>query len=59
MAKRRQNPPVDSLPAQWKRGPRPDQTVIEMLNQLSAAARRGQIRAIYIVTVDPLTNKPK
>jgi hypothetical protein len=45
---------MDSLPQQWKRGPRPDPTVIELLNQLSVAARRGQIRAIYIVTVDPL-----
>ena len=42
------------LPVQWRKGPRPDPTVIELLNQLSEAARRGQIRAISIETVDPM-----
>jgi hypothetical protein len=54
MAKRRQNPPMDTLPSQWKRGPRPDPTVIEMFEQLAAAARRGQIRTALVITVDPL-----
>ena len=53
MAKRRQGQKMN-VPSQWRKGPRPDPTVIELLDQLSAAARRGQIRALAVVTVDPL-----
>lgn len=54
MAKQRKGPEVNSLPSQWKRGPRPDPTVIEFIDQLALAARQGKIRAISVVTVDPL-----
>jgi hypothetical protein len=53
MAKRSKGTRMN-VPVQWRKGPRPDPTVIELLNQLTSAARRGQVRAIYIVTVDPL-----
>lgn len=45
---------MERVPVQWRKGPRPDPTVIELIDQIAAAARRGQIRAICIVAVDPL-----
>ncbi len=42
------------LPERWKRGPRPDASVIELLESLAIAARKGHIRAISVVTVNPL-----
>jgi hypothetical protein len=41
-------------PAQWKKGPRPDPSVIEFLAQLQEAARKGHIRSIAVITVNPL-----
>lgn len=43
-----------SLPAQWKKGPRPDPSVVELLDSLQLAARKGLIRAVTVVTVNPL-----
>lgn len=42
------------LPAPWKRGPRPDPSVIELLDNLQLAARKGLIRGVAVVTVNPL-----
>lgn len=53
MAKRR-GTRMTGMPAQWKKGPRPDPTVVDLLSAALVAARKGQIRAIAIVTVDPL-----
>lgn len=41
-------------PAQWKTGPRPDPTVLELLDQLQEAARKGHIRSLAVVMVNPL-----
>lgn len=43
-----------TAPAQWKKGPRPDPSVIELLDSLQAAARKGLIRGVAIVSVNPL-----
>jgi arginase family enzyme len=43
-----------TLPAQWKKGPRPDPSVVELLDALQEAARKGLIRAVAVVTVNPL-----
>lgn len=45
---------MQPVPTQWKKGPRPDPTVIDLLEKLIVVARKGQIRAIGVVTVDPL-----
>lgn len=42
------------LPDRWKKGPRPDPSVIELLDQLKAAAIDGRIRGLVVVTVNPL-----
>lgn len=41
-------------PQQWRKSPRPDPSVLELLEALQLAARKGQIRAIAVVTVNPL-----
>lgn len=41
-------------PEQWKKGPRPDPSVLELLEALQLAARKGQVRAIAVVTINPL-----
>jgi hypothetical protein len=43
-----------TLPAQWKKGPRPDPSVVELLDSLQEAARKGLIRAVAVVAVNPL-----
>ena len=45
---------MHSLPSPWRKGPRPDPTVIELIDQLLVAARKGQIRAIVVTIVNPL-----
>lgn len=39
---------------QWRKGPRPDPSVVELLEQYLIAARKGQIRAIAITAVNPM-----
>lgn len=39
---------------QWRKGPRPDPSVIELIEQYLVAARKGQIRAIAITAVNPM-----
>lgn len=38
----------------WQRHPRPEPEVVRLLEQALEAARRGQVRALLIVTVNPL-----
>jgi hypothetical protein len=42
------------VPERWKKGPRPDPEVVELLERLAVAARKGHIRALVVVTLDPL-----
>jgi hypothetical protein len=42
------------VPERWKKGPRPDPDVVELLERLAVAARKGHIRALVVVTLDPL-----
>lgn len=41
-----------TMPAQW-RGLRPDKTVLELIEDLKAAALKGQIRTIHVTVVTP------
>lgn len=41
-------------PMQWRRGPRPDEAVIELLERVLEAAHKGHVRAVGIVTLDPM-----
>ncbi len=41
-----------NMPAQW-RGLRPDKSVTELLEDLLAANRKGQIRTLHVTVVTP------
>lgn len=40
----------------WMRGPRPDPEVLNLIDAVKQSAETGQVRALVIVTVDPLLN---
>lgn len=42
------------MPARWRKGPRPDPDVIQLVDKLAEAAREGRVRALVVVTVNPL-----
>ena len=44
-----------SIPQRWQR-PKPDPEVIRLLELVKEAVERGQVRAIAIVTIDPMLN---
>lgn len=50
---------MSSIPEQWNRRLRPDPEVLELLAQLTEAAERGEIRALAVVTVNPLLGVEK
>lgn len=39
---------------QWLKHPKPNNEVVQALEQALAAAKRGQLRAVVVVTVNPL-----
>lgn len=41
------------MPMQWRKGPRPDESVVAVADAVSAAAHKGEIRVLGIVTVNP------
>lgn len=41
-------------PMQWRKGPRPDPSVLDLIEEIQLAARKGQIRAIHITIVTPM-----
>lgn len=41
-------------PDRWRRSPRPDPAVIELIEQLRTSAALGHIRTLVVVTVNPL-----
>ena len=43
-----------SMPMQWRKGPRPDESVVAVADAVANAARAGQIRVVAIVTVNPM-----
>lgn len=42
------------IPERWRRGLLPDPTVLELLAHLQAAAQAGKIRALAVVTLNPM-----
>lgn len=49
-----------TIPAQWQRGgPRPDPKVLELVERLREAAIKGHIRAMTVVTINPLLEVEK
>lgn len=45
---------MTATPQQWQRDLKPDPSVLELLDKLQAAARRGHIRALAVVVINPL-----
>lgn len=43
-----------NMPMQWRKGPRPDQSVVALTEAVSTAASRGDVRIIGIVTINPM-----
>lgn len=43
-----------SLPSKWRRGLRPDPKVLDLAERLFAAAQRGEIRILVVVTANPM-----
>lgn len=43
-----------SQPDQWKRGLRPDPAIIDLVERLYTAATKGEIRALVVVTANPM-----
>lgn len=41
------------MPQRWKRSPKPDQSVLELVAALHEAAQSGQLRALVVVTMNP------
>lgn len=41
-------------PMQWRKGPRPDPTVLDLIEEIQLAARKGQVRAIHVTVVNPM-----
>lgn len=41
-------------PQQWQRNLKPDHSVLELLEGLLAAARKGHLRALAVVAINPL-----
>jgi len=41
-------------PVQWRRGLRPDDEVIKLIEKTNSAAHKGHVRVIGIATVDPM-----
>lgn len=41
-------------PMQWRRNPKPDVAVLKLSKQVIEAAELGQIRAVAVVTVNPM-----
>lgn len=46
-------PPVN-MPMQWRKGPRPDESVVALTQAVGDAANRGEVRVIGIVTINPM-----
>lgn len=44
------------IPERWQRGLKPDLKVVSLVSSLHDPAAQGQVRAIGVVTVDPLLN---
>jgi hypothetical protein len=44
---------MQTMPMQWRKGPRPDESVVALAKQLPVAAEAGQIRCMAVVTVSP------
>ena len=42
-----------SFPSQWRKDPKPDPDVLELLHQLQMAAQKGHIRALAVIAVNP------
>lgn len=45
---------MSSTPSRWLKGPKPDKSVLELLEQIQIAARKGLVRSVSIVIVTPL-----
>jgi hypothetical protein len=43
-----------AMPEKWTRGYRPDPAIVELIEELMAAALRGEIRSIAVVTINPM-----
>lgn len=43
-----------SMPMQWRKGPKPDDSVMALTTAVDAAAHNGQVRVVAIVTVNPM-----
>jgi hypothetical protein len=44
------------MPDKWSRNPRPDPAVVQVAHNLQHPSAEGQVRAIAVVTVDPMLN---
>jgi hypothetical protein len=43
-----------NMPMQWRKNPRPVVAVAELADTLQEAAHKGQVRAIAVVTINPM-----
>lgn len=41
------------MPMQWRKGPRPDESVVAMTEAVADAAAKGRVRVLGIVTINP------
>jgi hypothetical protein len=44
------------MPDKWARNPRPDPLVVKAAHNLQHPVAEGQVRALAIVTIDPMLN---
>jgi hypothetical protein len=43
-----------TMPARWGKGPKPDPSVVDLLEGLLREAKTGKVRSLVVVTINPM-----